>query len=237
MFTPLLLSLSPVPSGSVSSTVSILNLFLAFFKLHSFLFSSCCFFLGGKITETFHNNATVLHLYSALLQGSLFGSSWFKNRADYSEATAVFCLSNHSRGMKSPLLSSLITSYRQGQMRFNCTTDVWKPISHVCIHLLFERVSFACMTEAETQLYTVCEGLADMCDQSRWAAVCVCVCLKCDSRWSGWGEAQPDTHKSSGWRQFTSSSSTWLNHEWGNFPLSWSVVYQRSSCVLHQQLQ
>lgn len=123
MFTPLLLSLSPVPSGSVSSTVSILNLFLAFLSFTQVSFHHVVFF-GGEITETFHNNATVLHLYSALLQGSLFGSSWFKNRADYSEATAVFCLSNHSRGMKSLLLSSLITSYRQGQMRFNCTTDV-----------------------------------------------------------------------------------------------------------------
>lgn len=48
MFTPLLLSLSPVPSGSVSSTVSILNLFLAFLSFTHFSFHHVVFFWGAR---------------------------------------------------------------------------------------------------------------------------------------------------------------------------------------------
>lgn len=48
MFTPLLLSLSPVPSGSVSSTVSILNLFLAFLSFTHFSFHHVVFFGGVR---------------------------------------------------------------------------------------------------------------------------------------------------------------------------------------------
>lgn len=177
MFTPLLLSLSPVPSGSVSSTVSILNLFLAFLSFTHFSFHHVVFFWGvrsQKPSITMPRCCTFIQPSFKVVYSAPAG---LKIGLIIQKPLRFFVYQTTAGGWSHRC--SHLSSHPTDKDRWGLTVQptYWKPISHVCIHLLFERVSFACMTEAETQLYTVCEGLADMCDQSRWAALCVCVCV------------------------------------------------------------
>lgn len=171
MFTPLPLSLPPVPSGSDLSTISILNLFLAFLSFTQFSFHHVVF-LGGKITETFITMPRCCTFYSAPPLKVVYSAPAGLKIGLIIQKPLRYFVYQTTAGMKSQFCSHL-WSHLTDQDRWGLTAQPTyknRLVTYVYICYLSVWALHVWRKQKHSCIWCVKAG---MCDQARWAALCV----------------------------------------------------------------